>query len=70
MESRRTQKNSKKGSQLQACEYDCVTAEPCLVSDKDIHSEEDKYVVAEVKSSIFKGVFSDCEDDCDTKFVH
>jgi len=59
------QKNSEEGVQGETCKIDSANAEPVPVRD-----EEDKYVVAEEKPCIFKGTFSDSDDECDTKFVH
>jgi len=70
MEARRIQKTNEKCSQSEACKSDSVNAERDLINDQDIHSQEDKYVVVDEKPCTFKGIFSDYEDELDTKFVH
>ena len=58
MESRRMQKNCDRRSQGEACNNDSVSTSAGAVSVQDIHWQEDRYVVAEEKASIFKGTFS------------
>jgi len=70
MESHRVQKNYEKGGYSEACKSDSANAGSVPISDKDIHSQEDKYVAVEEKPCTFKGTFSDSEDEPDTKFVH
>ena len=70
MEFRRIQNSGDRGSQSEACNNDSLSAAPGPMSDQDVHWQEDKYVVSEEKASIFKGTFSDSEDECDTKFVN
>ena len=59
-----------RGSESEVCKNDSRSAAPGPMTDQDVYWQEDKYVAAEEKASIFKGTFSDSEDECATKFVH
>lgn len=70
MESRHIPKNFEQSGKGKMCKSDSVTAESCSVSDEDVPLQEDKYTGDEEKPCLFKGVFSDSEDELETKFVH